>query len=59
MERRKRVQVKLDKPISGEPKWDWMLSFRMPLNFKNWKLGNPHVGKGFLKRMLKKLKIEL
>jgi hypothetical protein len=51
--------MEFKKPNNGEPKWDWMFSFNTPLNFKKWKLGNPHVGKGFLKRMLKKLKIEL
>jgi hypothetical protein len=51
--------MEFKKPISGEPKWDWIVSFKMPLNFKDWKIGKPHIGKGFMKRLLKKINIEL
>lgn len=51
--------MKLKKPITGEPKWDWIINIRLPLDLRKIKFGAPHVGKGFMKRMLKRLKIEL
>ncbi|MFW5831268.1 MAG: hypothetical protein ACOCVA_03395 [Prolixibacteraceae bacterium] len=51
--------MKLKKPTNGEPKWDWIVIVRVPLDFKKWGLEKIKVGKGFLKRLLKKINIEL
>jgi hypothetical protein len=42
----------------GEPKWDWIIGFVIPLNFKKVKLKTMKVGREFLKRILKQLKIK-
>lgn len=51
--------MKLKKPTTGEPKWDWMVTFKLPFNLRDIKLAKPHLGKGFLKRVLGKIRVKI
>lgn len=42
----------------GEPKLDWMVSFKFPFNFRKVKLSVSHVSKDFLKQILKQFKMK-
>jgi hypothetical protein len=55
---RKNIEV-VKQDIKGEPKWDWLFFVNIPIDFQKWSLDKVKVGKGFLKRMLKKIHIEL
>lgn len=44
----------MDKKPKGQPKWDWIVTLRIPLNFKRMKINIDKIGKGFIKRLIKK-----
>jgi hypothetical protein len=43
----------------GEPKWDFIIKVELPLRLNDFKIKVSKLGRGCLKRVLKKLRIEL
>lgn len=52
--------MKVKKPKIAQPKWDFILKFKIPIPFKGKvKSKKPHISKGFIKRIFNNLRNNL